>query len=230
MALATSAFLALAAQCAPAVAPATLHRLASHESALNPYAIAVVGQVLPRQPQSLDEALVIANRLAKEGASFSVGLGQINSQHFKAKDPIELQRLFDPCKNLQLTEYYLQDCYSRALDIDPDPQGALRKALSCYYSGNFIRGFKEEAEFGKTSYVERVLAQSDGPLVPAPDSSALPYPASAPAPSPPQPTYERWDVLRQFPRFHSASQPTAQTQSNPHEETLNAEATDESHP
>lgn len=230
MALATSAFLALAAQCAPAVAPLTLHRLASHESALNPYAIAVVGQVLPRQPQSLDEALVIAKRLAKEGASFSVGLGQINSQHFKAKDPNELQRLFEPCKNLQLTEYYLQDCYSRALDIDPDPQGALRKALSCYYSGNFTRGLKPEAEFGNTSYVERVLAQSDGPVVPAPASTSAPLPATTPPPSHPQPTYERWDVLRQFPRFHSASQPSAQTQPNTHEETPNVEATDDNHP
>lgn len=229
MALATSAFLALAAQCAPAVDPVTLHRLASHESALNPYAIAVVGKTLPRQTQSLDEALVIANRLANEGASFSVGLGQINSQHFKADDPKELTSMFEPCRNLQLTEFYLQDCYSRALDVAPHPQAALRKALSCYYSGNFTRGFKAEAEFGNTSYVERVLAQADRPYVPAPDDSALPPPAlTAPTTAPPQPTYERWDVLHQFPRFNAAPPPApTQPQTQPQEETPeDAQATD----
>ena len=224
MALATSAFLALAAQCAPAVAPATLLRLASHESSLNPYAIAVVGRALPRQPQSLDEALAIANRLANEGASFSVGLGQINSQHFKADDPQELTSLFEPCRNLQLTQFHLQDCYARALEVAPAPQAALRKALSCYYSGNFTRGFKPEAEYGNTSYVERVLAQADRPFVPAPDESALPPPT--PTAAPPQPTYERWDVLRQFPRFNAAP-PPAPIQPQPQEETLeNAQATD----
>ncbi|MCY1271831.1 Transglycosylase SLT domain protein [compost metagenome] len=225
MALATSAFLALAAQCAPAVAPTTLHRLASHESALNPYAIAVVGQALLRQPQSLDEALTIANRLVKEGASFSVGLGQINSQHFKANDPEELTTMFEPCRNLQLTEFYLQDCYARALDVDPNPQGALRKALSCYYSGNFTRGLKPEPAFGGTSYVERVLARADLPSVPAPDDASLPPAPTAPAP---QPTYERWDVLRQFPRFNSAPGPAAQKQTQ--EETHDVQATDESRP
>lgn len=224
MALAISAFLALAAQCAPAVAPATLLRLASHESSLNPYAIAVVGRALPRQPQSLDEAMAIANRLANEGASFSVGLGQINSQHFKADDPQELTSLFEPCRNLQLTEIHLKDCYSRALDVAPDPQTALRKALSCYYSGNFTRGFKPEAEYGNTSYVERVLAQADRPFVPAPDESVLPPPT--PTAAPPQPSYERWDVLRQFPRFNAAP-PPAPIQPQPLEETPeNAQATD----
>lgn len=229
MALATGAFLALAAQCAPAVDPVTLLRLTSHESALNPYAIAVVGQSLPRQPQSLDEALAIANRLANEGASFSVGLGQINSQHFKADDPKALTSLFEPCRNLQLTEFYLQDCYSRALDLAPDPQMALRKALSCYYSGNFTRGFKPEAEFGNTSYVERVLAQADRPFVPAPDDSALPPPAlTGPTPAPPQPSYERWDVLRQFPRFNATPPPAPiHPQPQPQEETPeHAQATD----
>lgn len=226
MALATSAFLALAAQCAPAVAPATLLRLASHESSLNPYAIAVVGRVLPRQPQSLDEALAIANRLANEGASFSVGLGQINSQHFKAGDLQELTSLFEPCRNLQLTEFHLQDCYARALDVAPDPQTALRKALSCYYSGNFTRGFKPETEYSNTSYVERVLAQADGPFVPAPDDFAPPPPA--PTAAPPQPTYERWDVLRQFPRFNAAP-PPAQFQPHPQKEIPDdVQATDRS--
>jgi type IV secretion system protein VirB1 len=196
-------------QCAPAIAPETVHLLVTHESGRNPYAVAVVGQTLPLQPQSLDDAVAVANRLAKEGASFSVGLGQINSQHFKADDPQEVAKMFDPCRNLQLTETILQDCYARALDVDPNPQGALRKALSCYYSGNFTGGLKAEPEFGQTSYVERVLATADLPPVPAPDSSSLsPVPTTPVAPSP-QPTYESWDVLRQYPR--AAPTPPATT-------------------
>ncbi|MCY1350260.1 hypothetical protein D9M69_364880 [compost metagenome] len=159
-----------------------------------------------------------------------MGLGQINSQHFKADDAKELMSLFEPCRNLQLTEFHLQDCYSRALGVDPNPQVALRKALSCYYSGNFTRGFKPEAEFGNTSYVERVLARADRPFVPAPDGSALPPPApTAPTTAPPpQPTYEHWDVLRQFPRFNAAPPPApTHPQTQPQEETPeDAQATD----
>ncbi|MNM38135.1 Type IV secretion system protein virB1 [compost metagenome] len=233
MSLATSALMALAVQCAPSVAPETLRRLVSHESALNPYSVAVVGKALPRPPQSLDEAMAVASEAVKEGASISVGLGQINSQHFNAHDPKELARVFEPCQNLRLTEFFLQDCYARALDVDPDPQGALRKSLSCYYSGNFTRGFKPEPEFGGTNYVDRVLASTDLPAVPAPDDSiSLPSAPMAPAAPPQQPTYERWDVLRQFPRFNSAPGPAAHAPTNTSitEETTNAQTTDGQRP
>ncbi|WP_153014352.1 transglycosylase SLT domain-containing protein, partial [Pseudomonas syringae] len=85
--LTTSAFLALAMQCAPSIHPATLTPIVKTESSFNPYAIGVVGKVLPRQPQSLDEAVLAVKKLVAEGADFSIGLGQINRQHFDVSRP-----------------------------------------------------------------------------------------------------------------------------------------------
>ncbi|KAA8686791.1 lytic transglycosylase domain-containing protein [Pseudomonas caricapapayae] len=200
--LTTSAFLALAMQCAPSIHPATLTPIVKTESSFNPYAIGVVGNVLPRQPQSLDEAVLAVKKLVAEGADFSIGLGQINRQHFDVSRP---EPVFEPCTNLRMAERELQGCYVKASKADPDTQGALRKAISCYYSGNLTRGFKAEPAFGGSSYVQRVLANADGTnvTVPAPEGgSAEPgQPQRAPAPaSTVEPTYESWDVLRQYPR------------------------------
>ncbi|POP92367.1 lytic transglycosylase [Pseudomonas syringae pv. avii] len=201
--LTTSAFLALAMQCAPSIHPATLTPIVKTESSFNPYAIGVVGKVLPRQPQSLDEAVLAVKKLVAEGADFSIGLGQINRQHFDVNRP---EPVFEPCTNLRMAARELQACYVKASKADPDTQGALRKAISCYYSGNPKRGFKAEAEFGGSSHVQRVLANAGGTSVTVPaleGGSAEPSQlqrAQAPVPTV-EPTYESWDVLRQYPRY-----------------------------
>ncbi|KPY67968.1 hypothetical protein ALQ90_200189 [Pseudomonas savastanoi pv. savastanoi] len=66
--LTTSAFLALAMQCAPSIHPATLTPIVKTESSFNPYAIGVVGKVLPRQPQSLDEAVLGVRGAMEQGS------------------------------------------------------------------------------------------------------------------------------------------------------------------
>ncbi|SOQ06893.1 conjugal transfer protein [Pseudomonas syringae pv. persicae] len=201
--LTTSAFLALAMQCAPSIHPATLTPIVKTESSFNPYAIGVVGKVLPRQPQSLDEAVLVVKQLVEEGANFSIGLGQINRQHFDVNRP---EPVFEPCTNLRMAARELQACYVKASKADPDTQGALRKAISCYYSGNPKRGFKAEAEFGGSSHVQRVLANAGGTSVTVPaleGGSAEPSQlqrAQAPVPTV-EPTYESWDVLHQYPRY-----------------------------
>jgi type IV secretion system protein VirB1 len=201
--LTTSAFLALAMQCAPSVHPATLTPIVKTESSFNPWAIGVVGKALPRQPQSLDEAVLTVKKLVGEGANFSIGLGQINRLHFDVSHP---ETMFEPCTNLRMTAQLLQDCYTAAAEADPDPQGALRKAISCYYSGNLTRGFQAEAGFGGSSHVQRVLANADitvpalegGLAEPAPRQAqrAVTAPVTAV-----QPVYESWDVLRQYPHY-----------------------------
>ncbi|WP_147479198.1 lytic transglycosylase domain-containing protein, partial [Pseudomonas savastanoi] len=140
--LTTSAFLALAMQCAPSIHPATLTPIVKTESSFNPYAIGVVGRVLPRQPQSLDEAVLVVKQLVEEGANFSIGLGQINRQHFDVSRP---EPVFEPCTNLRMAAAVLEQCYARASAQEPNRQAALHKAISCYYSGNPKRGFKAEA-------------------------------------------------------------------------------------
>ncbi|MHB9541847.1 lytic transglycosylase domain-containing protein [Pseudomonas amygdali] len=228
--LTTSAFLALAMQCAPSIHPATLTPIVNTESSFNPYAIGVVGKVLPRQPQSLDEAVLAVKKLVAEGADFSIGLGQINRQHFDVSRP---EPVFEPCTNLRMAERELQACYVKASKADPDTQGALRKTISCYYSGNLKRGFKAEAAFGGSSHVQRVLANAGGTTVTVPaleNGSTEPsqlQPAQAPA-STVEPTYESWDVLRQYPRYLPPAPPAVSAPSaapavpaSPHEQPSN---------
>jgi type IV secretion system protein VirB1 len=203
--LTTSAFLALAMQCAPSIHPATLTPIVKTESSFNPWAIGVVGKPLPRQPQSLDEAVTAVKALVEKGADFSIGLGQINRQHFDVGKP---EQVFDPCTNLRMTAVVLQACYSKASKSEPDQQAALQQAISCYYSGNLKRGFAPERQFGGTSHVQRVLANADGPTitVPALQSGAernAPMAPAIPANAVP-PTYQSWDVLRQYPHYEPA--------------------------
>jgi type IV secretion system protein VirB1 len=203
--LTTSAFLALAMQCAPSIHPATLTPIVKTESSFNPWAIGVVGKVLPLQPQNLDEAVTAVKALVEEGADFSIGLGQINRQHFDVDKP---ERVFDPCTNLRMTAVVLQACYSKASQSEPDQQAALQKAISCYYSGNLKRGFAPEWQFGGTSHVQRVLANADGSTVTVPalqpsSPRAAPVAPAIPANAVP-PTYQSWDVLRQYPRYEPA--------------------------
>jgi len=199
--LTPSAFLALALQCAPSIHPATLTPIVKTESSFNPWAIGVVGRALPRQPQTLEEALAVVKTLVKEGANFSIGLGQINRQHFDVTQP---ETVFEPCTNLRMAASILEDCYASAVpDGDPE-QEALHKAISCYYSGNKRRGFKPEVQFGGSSHVQRVVANAQPPTVMVPaltGAVSVPQAPVQPTAPPLQPTYESWDVLRQYPRF-----------------------------
>jgi type IV secretion system protein VirB1 len=167
--------LALALQCAPAVAPETTRALVSVESASNPFAIGVVGGSLVRQPRNHSEALATARALADNGRNFSVGLAQINV-HNLGRLSLPLERAFEPCLNLQAMQTILMECFTRALSRQEQgrhrqpalrasrDQRALRDALSCYYSGNTVTGYRH-------GYVHRVLASARQAL-PAPITTA----------------------------------------------------------
>ncbi len=144
--LPVTVFLSLAMQCAPTVHPDTAQDVARVESGFNPLAIGVVGQKKGIFPASLHEALAQVKRLRGEGKNFSVGLMQINQANFK-RYAVEADELFNPCVNLSVFEKIITDCYQRGK--------TLKRALSCYYSGNFVAGQKKESAFGETSYVER---------------------------------------------------------------------------
>jgi type IV secretion system protein VirB1 len=154
----------LAGRCAPNVAPQTLRALVTTESAHNPFAIAVVGGKLDRIPTSHDEAIATINELERQGFSYSVGLAQVNNKNFD-KYGQTAETLLNACTNLRVGANILKECYDRAQAQKGDEQQALLAALSCYYSGNFQRGF--EAESNGTSYVGRVVAASGAKAVPA---------------------------------------------------------------
>ena len=144
--LSTAAFTALALQCAVSVHPDTAYDVAKTESGFHQFAIGVVnGNSI--YPSSLKEANKVVDKLVSNGRNFSIGLMQINQANF-SKYGVTSSELFDPCKNLQVFEKIIADCYKRG--------GSLKRALSCYYSGNFETGFKSEKSFSETSYVERI--------------------------------------------------------------------------
>ena len=148
--------MALAQQCAPYVAPETVVAIARVESSFNPYAIGVVGGALKRQPTTKAEALAAVRELERQGRNFSVGITQVNRYNLP-KYGLTYEQAFEPCQNIKVGGKILQECYARAMPTHGHPQRALRAAFSCYYSGNFIRGFRPDSP-GQPSYVQKVVA------------------------------------------------------------------------
>ena len=142
------------------------------ESSFNPYAIGVVGARLARQPRSLDEAVATASRLERDGYNFSLGLAQVNRHNLAAQGLSSYELAFDACPNLAAGARILHDCHVRA-DGDWD------KAFSCYYSGNFSRGFRD----GYVEKIRRSMAASDGGAAGV-RMSAIPVVPDASRPSP----------------------------------------------
>ena len=143
----SNTFAALAMTCAPLVHIGTAQALVSVESSFNVHAIGVVGGVLDRQPRNLPEALATARHLQATGWNFSVGLAQINLRNFERLG-LTVTTAFDPCANLRAMQTVLTECFDRS-SVASRPQPALRQALSCYYSGNFVTGIRH-------GYVQRV--------------------------------------------------------------------------
>lgn len=139
-----------AAQCAPSVAATTLRAIATVESTGNRYAIGVVNGRLSRQPLSLPEAMSTVHALQKNGIRFSAGLIQINAENWPAYN-LDSESVFDPCANMRAAAGILSSCYRRAHFKTSNDQHALRLALSCYYSNNFITGYQH-------GYVQKVVA------------------------------------------------------------------------
>ncbi|EJX0511889.1 lytic transglycosylase domain-containing protein [Salmonella enterica] len=150
--LSTAAFLSLAVQCAVSVHPDTVSAIAQTESGLRPLAIGVVGQAKGIYPANINDALAHVARLKAEGKNYSIGLMQINKSNFSRFNVTE-EQLFNPCENLKVFEKIFTDCFWGG--------GTLKRALSCYYSGNYERGNKRESEFDNTSYTERIGYRSE---------------------------------------------------------------------
>ncbi|WP_323123199.1 lytic transglycosylase domain-containing protein [Burkholderia alba] len=175
-------FTTLAQQCAPSVHPTTLQAVVKTESSFNPFAIGVVGGRLARAPRSEAEAVATVNALEAGGWNYSMGLAQVNRANLKATG-LTPSTVFDPCANLKAGSAILSDCYTRARP-GRDPQAAIQAALSCYYSGNFSRGFQREAD-GR-SYVMRVVANAaQAPNTPPPVVPAVQPIAVTPDPGSP---------------------------------------------
>ncbi len=162
-----TALLVLALACAPQVHADTTRALVQVESAANPWAIGVVGGALERQPRHRAEEMATARALQVAGWNFSVGLGQINVGNF-GRLGLTLDSAFEPCLNLAAMQAVLAECFGRSRAMGARPtadQAALRRALSCYYSGNFATGFRH-------GYVQKVVAAATATGRTAPSAHA----------------------------------------------------------
>lgn len=181
MALPIAEILALAAHCAPLVAPQTLLPIVKVESAFEPLAIGVNG--VPRltvKAASKPDAVAKASALIAAGRSVDLGLGQINSKNLNWLG-LTVEAAFDPCQNLAAAAKVLQAGYDPKTPAET--QGALRRALSRYNTGDAHRGIAN-------GYVGKVVKAS-GELVPALSATNDLKPDAYQAESPPP----DWDVF-----------------------------------
>lgn len=155
----------MAAQCAPFVAVTTLRAIANVESSFNPFAIGIVRGALKRQPRNLLEAISTVKQLQSHNVKFSAGVAQIYVKNWPAYQ-LDYETVFDPCANMRAAQGILSDCYQRGSLNASSEQVALRKAISCYYSNNFVTGFRE-------GYVQKVVAAATHFRAPAPKIPAI---------------------------------------------------------
>ena len=106
------------------------------ESGYNPYAIGVVGGQLVRQPQNLGEAVATAQMLQSKGYNYSLGLAQVNRDNLSKYGLTSYEQAFDVCPNLTAGARILSECYASS-------GNDWGKSFSCYYSGNFITGYRD---------------------------------------------------------------------------------------
>lgn len=131
------------------------------ESSRNQFAIGVVGGHLIRQPQNLPEALSTVRMLEGRGYNFSIGLAQVNRYNLGKYGLDSYEKAFQVCPNLQAGSRILADCYSRS-------GGDWGKSFSCYYSGNFVTGYRH-------GYVQKIYASMRN-TSPAAADAATPIP------------------------------------------------------
>lgn len=113
------------------------------ESSGNPYAIGVVKGRLSRQPRNLAEALATVKMLESKGYNFSIGIAQVNRYNLKPYGLHSYEQAFQVCPNLRVGTKILKECYDRSKHWG--------KAFSCYYSGNFVTGYRH-------GYVQKITA------------------------------------------------------------------------
>ena len=111
--LSTTAFVALAMQCAASIHPDTAQEVARVESGFNPYAIAEIipknerkegdSGVISHFPKTKEDALKIVQNIESRNRRYSVGLMQITSTNF-SQYGVNADKLFSPCTNLAVFE------------------------------------------------------------------------------------------------------------------------------
>lgn len=125
-----------------AVPAAVMSHVVDVESGANPYAIGVVHGQLVRQPKNLTEALATVHMLDAKGYNYSLGIAQVNRANLGKYGLDTYEKAFDACSNLAAGTKILAACYAGS-------GNDWGKAFSCYYSGDFVTGYRD-------GYVQKV--------------------------------------------------------------------------
>ncbi|WP_105492733.1 transglycosylase SLT domain-containing protein [Escherichia coli] len=160
--LSTTAFLAVAMQCAATVHPSTSLDVARVESGYNPYAIA---EIVPRperkpgdkgfithMPKSKEDAVSIITQIEAKGRRYSVGLMQITSTNFKQLI-YEIQNPETAEWAAKMTGSILVDDEMRKVRTDlsltekMDTDRMIRQAESYYVDSNMFLNLPEKVGF-----------------------------------------------------------------------------------
>jgi len=127
--------------CGSSVEPTTLRAIMRVESGGHAYAINVNGVAMQPPPAATAaEATAVAQAWIARGYSVDMGLMQVNSRNLSSLG-FSVAQMFDPCTNIQAGASILTADYLAAATGRPNPQDALKAALSAYNTGSFERGF-----------------------------------------------------------------------------------------
>lgn len=185
MPMSVATVLALAAQCAPQIAPETLLSVIQVESRFDPLAIGVNGA--PRVVAVVgnkSDAVAKATALVAAGRSVDLGLAQINSRNLERLD-MTLEQAFEPCANLAAAARILSDGYARSDASKIGVQAAIQTALSFYNTGHPRRGFANGYVAKVTNAAERFVPALTTPALLANTQDVIAPPSAPPA----------WDVF-----------------------------------
>jgi type IV secretion system protein VirB1 len=173
-ALPLAVMLQLIGACAPTVAPSTMASVLRTESGFDPNLLHVNGAGGgDLHPANKSDAVVQAiDLIVVQRKSVDLGLGQLNAANLPALG-LSVADAFDPCKNLAAAATLLSDGYTAAAQAQPDPQRALRIALSRYNTGDPSRGFAN-GYVGKVERSAQYVVPAivvDGVTTPTPQGS-----------------------------------------------------------
>jgi type IV secretion system protein VirB1 len=146
-------------QCAPAMNHALMAALVRRESNGNPFAIGMDGKdTLEPQPKNLSDAITSAEKLAKQGKSFSVGLAQIHISNIRLLG-LPWAQAFDACISLRRGQQIYEQFYAKAIGAGFKKNDAIFAALRGYNSGSVFAPISN-------NYAAAIMADAAQAVVP----------------------------------------------------------------
>lgn len=139
--------------CAPMMDRKLMSALVRRESNGNRFAIGMDGgaAAIP-QPKGLSEAVFAANKLIKDGKTFSVGLAQIHISNIRLLG-VPLEQAFDECTSVRHGQLIYQKFFAKAVEAGFRDTDAVFAALRGYNSGSIFAPISN-------SYATRIMSEA----------------------------------------------------------------------